>query len=133
MVGIVIVSHSRLAAEGIRELAAQMAGPELPLIACGGLEDGSIGTDAIRIQNAIIAADRGDGVCVMVDLGSGIMSAETAMDLLEIDDEHEGIRVQIADAPVLEGSVSAAVSASAGDSLEEVIAAAEEARGMQKL
>ncbi|MDO5476604.1 MAG: dihydroxyacetone kinase phosphoryl donor subunit DhaM [Eubacteriales bacterium] len=133
MVGIVIVSHSRLAAEGIRELAAQMAGPELPLIACGGLEDGSIGTDAIRIQNAIIAADRGDGVCVMVDLGSGIMSAETAMDLLEMDDEHEGIRVQIADAPVLEGSVSAAVSASAGDSLEEVIAAAEEARGMQKL
>ena len=133
MVGIVIVSHSRLAAEGIRELAAQMAGPELPLIACGGLEAGSIGTDAIRIQNAIIAADRGDGVCVMVDLGSGIMSAETATDLLEMDDEHEGIRVQIADAPVLEGSVSAAVSASAGDSLEEVIAAAEEARGMQKL
>ena len=133
MVGIVIVSHSRLAAEGIRELAAQMAGPELKIISCGGLEDGSIGTDAIRIQNAIIEADSGDGVCVMVDLGSGIMSTETAMELLEFDDEHEGLRVQIADAPVLEGSVSAAVSASAGDSLEEVIAAAEEARGMRKL
>lgn len=133
MVGIVIVSHSRLAAEGIRELAGQMAGPELAIIACGGMEDGSIGTDAIRIQNAIIEADSGDGVCAMVDLGSGIMSTETAIELLELDDDHEGLRVQIADAPVLEGSVSAAVSASAGDSLEEVVAAAEEARGIHKL
>ena len=133
MVGIVIVSHSRLAAEGIRELAGQMAGPELSIIACGGLEDGEIGTDAIRIQQAIIQAESGDGVCLMVDLGSGIMSAETAMELLEMDDEHAGIRVRIADAPVLEGSVAAAVSASAGDGLEAVIAAAEEARGMKKL
>ena len=91
------------------------------------------GTDAMRIQDAILRADSGDGVCVMVDLGSGIMSAETAIEFLEFDDEHAGIRVQIADAPVLEGAVSAAVSASAGDSLEEVIAAAEEARGVRKL
>lgn len=133
MVGIVIVSHSRLAAEGIRELAAQMAGPDTAIIACGGMEDGSIGTDAMRIQDAIVRADSGDGVCVMVDLGSGIMSAETAIEFLEFDDDHAGICVQIADAPVLEGAVSAAVSASAGDSLEEVIAAAEEARGVKKL
>lgn len=133
MVGIVIVSHSRSAAEGIRELAAQMAGPDLKIIACGGMEDGSIGTDAVRIQDAVVRADCGDGVCVMVDLGSGIMSTETAIELLEFDDDHSGIRVQIADAPVLEGAVSAAVSASAGDSLDEVIAAAEEARGMKKL
>ena len=133
MVGIVIVSHSRLAAEGIRELAAQMAGPDLSIIACGGMEDGSIGTDAVRIQNAMIEADSGDGVCAMVDLGSGIMSTETAMELLEFDDDHSDLRVMIADAPVLEGAVSAAVSASAGDPLEAVIAAAEEARGMKKL
>ena len=143
MVGIVIVSHSKLAAEGIRELAAQMAGPDLRIIACGGMEDGSIGTDAVRIQNAMIEADSGDGVCAMVDpgdgvavladLGSGIMSTETAMELLEFDDDHSNLRVMIADAPVLEGAVSAAVSASAGDPLEAVIAAAEEARGMKKL
>ena len=105
MVGIVIVSHSRLAAEGIRELAAQMAGPTLQLIACGGLEDGSIGTDAVRIQNAVIQADSGDGVCMLVDLGSGIMSAETAIELLEFDDEHSDIQVRIADTPILEGAV----------------------------
>ena len=114
-------------------LAAQMAGPDTAIIDCGGMEDGSIGTDAMRIQDAIIRADSGDGVCVMVDLGSGIMSAETAIEFLECDEEHADIRVQIADAPVLEGAVSAAVSASAGDPLEEVIAAAEEARGVMKL
>ena len=133
MVGIVIVSHSRSAAEGIRELAAQMAGPDLCITACGGMEDGSIGTDAVRIRDAIIGADSGDGVCVMVDLGSGIMSTETAIELLEFDEEHEGIRARIADAPVMEGSVRAAVAASSGDTLENVIAAAEEARGMKKL
>lgn len=133
MVGIVIVSHSRLAAEGIRELAAQMAGPDLKLIACGGMEDGSIGTDSIRILNAIIEADGGDGVCLLVDLGSGIMSTETALELLECDEVHSDTEVRIADAPILEGAVSAAVSASAGDSLKDVIAAAEEARGMKKL
>ncbi len=110
-----------------------MAGPDLRIIACGGMEDGSIGTDAVRIQNAMIEADSGDGVCAMVDLGSGIMSTETAMELLEFDDDHSDLRVMIADAPVLEGAVSAAVSASAGDPLEAVIAAAEEARGMKKL
>ena len=128
MVGIVIVSHSRLAAEGIRELAAQMAGPDLQLIACGGLEDGSIGTDAVRIQNAVIQADSGDGVCMLVDLGSGIMSAEMAIEM--IDGE---IDVRIADAPVLEGAVSAAVTSTSGASLEEVIEAAEEARTASKL
>ncbi|MBR2729636.1 MAG: PTS-dependent dihydroxyacetone kinase phosphotransferase subunit DhaM [Lachnospiraceae bacterium] len=133
MVGIVIVSHSCAAAEGIRDLAAQMAGPELRIIACGGMEDGSIGTDAMRVRDAILDADTGDGVYVMVDLGSGIMSAETAVDFLQDEEEHAGICVQIADAPVLEGTVSAAVSASAGDPLEEVISAAEEARGMRKL
>ena len=135
MVGIVLVSPSKLAAEGIRELASQMAGPDLKLIACGGMQDGSIGTDAVRIRDAVIEAggDGKDGVCVLVDLGSGIMSAETAIELLESDDEYAGLPVRIADAPVLEGAVSAAVSASSGDTLDAVISAAEEARGMKKL
>ena len=61
------------------------------------------------------------------------MSAETAIELLGFDDEHSDMQVRIADAPILEGAVSAAVSAFTGDSLEDVIAAAEEARGMKKL
>ena len=83
MVGIVIVSHSAKAAEGIRELAMQMASPETPILAAGGMEDGGIGTDAFRIQTAIEEADRGEGVLLLVDLGSAIMSAETAIDFLD--------------------------------------------------
>lgn len=128
MVGIVIVSHSRKAAEGICELAMQMAGENKKIIACGGMEDGSIGTDATRIMAAIQEADSGDGVLLLCDLGSGIISAQTAIDLLE-----EPIEVKIADAPILEGAVSAAVQASFGSSLDEVVEAAEIAKTMNKL
>ena len=127
MVGIVIVSHSEKLAEGVRELASQMASPDLPIIAAGGIDDG-IGTDAFKIQAGIEEADRGEGVLILADLGSAIMSAETAIDLLEKE-----IRVVIADTPVVEGAVSAAVTASTGAGLDEVLEAAMEAREMHKL
>lgn len=129
MVGIVVVSHSRKAAEGIVELAAEMAPENSRILAAGGMEDGSIGTDAFRIQAAIEAADSGDGVVVLADMGSSIMSTETAIEFLE----DSGISVRIADAPVLEGAVSAAVTSACDSSLEEVVEAAEEARGACKL
>ena len=129
MVGIVIVSHSPKVAEGIVDLAREMARENQHIIAAGGLEDGSIGTDALRIQAAIEQADTGDGVAILADMGSSIMSAETAIELLE----DSGIEIRIADAPVLEGAVSAAVTSTGGASLEEVIEAAEEARGESKL
>ena len=121
MVGIVIVSHSWKVAEGIYDLA-------MHIIAAGGMEDGSIGTDAMKIQEAIEKADTGDGVAVLADLGSGIMSAEMAIEMLESD-----INVRIADAPILEGAISAAVTSTSGASLDEVIEAAEEARAASKL
>ena len=128
MVGIVIVSHSCKVAEGIYDLVMQMASENDHIFPAGGLEDGSIGTDAFKIREAIEKADTGDGVAVLADLGSGIMSAEMAIEMLE-----EDISVRIADAPVLEGAVSAAVTSTSGASLEEVIEAAEEARTASKL
>ena len=128
MVGIVIVSHSRKVAEGIYDLGMQMASENEHIIPAGGLEDGSIGTDAFKIQAAIEAADTGDGVAVLADLGSGIMSAEMAIEMLDSD-----IDVRIADAPILEGAVSAAVTSTSGASLDEVIEAAQEARTASKL
>ena len=59
---------------------------------------------------------------------SGIMSAEMAIEMLESD-----IDVRIADAPILEGAISAAVTSTSGASLDEVIEAAEEARTASKL
>ena len=129
MVGLVIVSHSWKIAEGVVDLALQMASDHKHIIAAGGLEDKEIGTDATRIMEAIKEADEGDGVVVLADLGSGVMSSETAIELLE----DENIEVKLADAPIVEGAIAAAVEASTGGSMEEVIAAAEEARDSLKL
>ncbi|MCT4597944.1 MAG: dihydroxyacetone kinase phosphoryl donor subunit DhaM [Vallitalea sp.] len=128
MVGIVIVSHSKNIAEGIYDLAKQMTGENHSMVFAGGLEDGSIGTDAIMIKSAIEDANKGDGVVVTVDLGSAVLSAETAIELLE-----ENITVKIADAPIVEGTIAASVQASIGGNLEEVIEAAQSARDILKL
>lgn len=129
MVGVVIVSHSAKIADGIRDMAAQMAKPGQKIIAAGGVGDGLIGTDAIKIFEAVKEADDGSGVIILVDLGSAIMSTETALELL--GEEIRG-RVQIADAPILEGAISAVVQASLGGGLAEVVATAEGARELHK-
>ena len=128
MVGIVIVSHSWKVAEGIYDLVMQMASENDHIFPAGGMEDGSIGTDAFKIQAAIEKANTGDGVAVLADLGSGITRAEMPIEMLDGD-----IEVRIADAPVLEGAVSAAVTSTSGASLDEVIEAAEEAKTASKL
>ncbi len=128
MVGLVIVSHSSKIAEGVCDLALQMASGYRQMIPAGGLKDGSLGTDPTRILDAIRSANDGNGVAVLVDLGSGIMSAETAIDLLDGE-----FPARIADAPLVEGAVVAVIEASTGASLEEVIHAAESARGEEKL
>ncbi len=129
MVGIVIVAHSAKVAEGIRDMAVQMAKPGQKIVAAGGADAGVIGTDAVKIFEAIKEADRGSGVVILVDLGSAILSTETALELLE---EGARSRVQIADAPIVEGAISAVVQASLGGSLAEVKATAEGARELRK-
>jgi len=126
----VIVSHSAKIAEGTVELAAQMAG-EVVLKAAGGTDDGGIGTDAGMIAEAIEAADSGDGVLVLVDLGSAVLSTSMAID--ELIDEGIRDRVRIAEAPVVEGAVIGAVQASTGAPLDEVERAAVEAATMAKV
>jgi dihydroxyacetone kinase phosphotransfer subunit len=129
MVGIVVVSHSAKVAEGIRDMAGQMAKPGQRIIAAGGADAGVIGTDAVKIYEAVKEADDGSGVVILVDLGSAILSTETALELL---DEEARSRVRIADAPILEGAVSAVVQASLGGDLAEVAATAEGARELHK-
>ena len=128
MVGLVIVSHSSKIAEGVRDLALQMAPDYQQLVPAGGLEDGTLGTDTMKILEAVRAANDGDGVALLVDLGSGIMSAETAIELLDGE-----FPARIADAPLVEGAVVAVIEASTGASLDEVIEAAESVRGEEKL
>ncbi|WP_318570040.1 dihydroxyacetone kinase phosphoryl donor subunit DhaM [Salinigranum marinum] len=126
MVGLVVVSHSAKAAEGICEVAAQMA-TDANIEPAGGEGDGGLGTSVDRISAAIDAADDGDGVVLLVDLGSAVMNAELAVETSDAD-------VRIADAPVLEAAVNAAVEATSKKAtLDSVVAAAEEARDYRKL
>ena len=123
MVGIVVVSHSDALAQGVVALAREMGPHPLKLEAAGGTDQpGVLGTDAERVRAAIERAMSPDGVLVLMDLGSALMSTEFAVDLLG---DTPG-RVVMSEAPLVEGAVAAAASASGGASLEEVAA---EARG----
>nr|WP_221203891.1 dihydroxyacetone kinase phosphoryl donor subunit DhaM [Modestobacter versicolor] len=118
----VVVSHSRPLADAAVELARQMLpGRELAIEVAAGTEDGGLGTDAVAISAAIGAADSGDGVVVFMDLGSAVMSAETALEFLD-DDVRE--RVVLSPAPLVEGLVGAAVVAAGGGGRDRVAAEA---------
>lgn len=127
MVGIVIVSHSQDIATGAAALAGQMAGPEVRIEPAGGAPDGGLGTDPERVRAAIEAADQGEGVIILGDLGSAILTVRHVL-----EDAEDGHAVLV-DAPLVEGAVAAAVTSSAGRSLTEVAGAAEEARAIPKL
>jgi dihydroxyacetone kinase phosphotransfer subunit len=130
LVGIVVVSHSAQIAAGTVELARQMAGDDLRIEAAGGTADGSLGTDAAAIMAAIVAADGGAGVLVLMDLGSAVLATQTALELLGAD---VAARVRLSRGPLVEGAVVAAVQASIGDDLAAVLAAAEEAASLPKI
>ncbi len=128
MVGIVVVSHSSELAEGLAALAAQMAGPDVRIEPAGGLPDGGLGTDEDRVRAAIKAADQGAGVVILGDLGSAILTVRHVLE------RHNGNgSVRLVDAPIVEGAVAAAVTASANMPLEDVARSAEDARGAGKL
>jgi PTS hybrid protein len=124
LVGLVFVSHSSLIAKGLVDLARQMA-PTVRMLPAGGTDDDRIGTSFAKVAAGIEAAEAGRGVVVLCDLGSAILTAESALDFL--DDETRS-RVVIADAPLVEGAVAAAVAAQIGGDLPAVESAARSAR-----
>jgi multiphosphoryl transfer protein len=117
-VGLVVVSHSRALARAAVALAQEMLhGKQIRIAVAAGLDETTFGTDAAQIVDAIAAADRGSGVVVLMDLGSAVLSAELALELLD-DDVRE--RVVLCPAPLVEGLVVAAVAAAGGAGSEEV-------------
>ncbi|HHW7507248.1 TPA: dihydroxyacetone kinase phosphoryl donor subunit DhaM [Mannheimia haemolytica] len=131
MVNLVIVSHSAKLAEGVGEILAQMAQGGCKIALAGGIEDAEnpIGTDAVKIMQAIESVFSPDGVIVFVDLGSAILSTQTAIDLLEPELAE---KVIISYAPLVEGAFAAVVAASAGDSLEDVLNEANQAAALKQ-
>ncbi|HEV2237589.1 MAG TPA: dihydroxyacetone kinase phosphoryl donor subunit DhaM [Ktedonobacterales bacterium] len=129
-VGLVIVSHSAKLAEGVAELARQMAQHRVRILPAGGTLDGSLGTSIEKVQAAIGAADTGEGVLLLVDLGSAALVAELAIEQLPPERRQ---RARLSPAPLVEGAVVAAVEASVGSALEAVAETAAGALRMVKI
>jgi PTS hybrid protein len=132
MVGLVLVSHSATLVEGLRDMVSQVAGEGLLVATAGGTDDERLGTSAPRISAAIRSTlDAGaTESLVLLDLGSAALSLELALEDL---DDAERARIRISEAPLVEGAVLAAVQASIGASIDDVVAAAEGAASMIKL
>jgi dihydroxyacetone kinase phosphotransfer subunit len=132
MVGILVVSHSEDAARGIVDISVGMsgAGDDLVIAGVGGNDNGGLGVSVAKIFDALTGMlPKVDGILVVPDLGSSILSSRGAVELLPPEDS---ARVLIADAPVLEGAMMAAVEASSGSDLETVAETAADARNLRK-
>ncbi|HCT9708839.1 dihydroxyacetone kinase phosphoryl donor subunit DhaM [Citrobacter cronae] len=121
MVNLVIVSHSAQLGEGVGALARQMLmGDGCKLAIAAGIDDpeNPIGTDPIKVMEAIESVADTDHVLVMMDIGSALLSAETALELLAPD---IAAKVRLCAAPLVEGTLAATVSAAAGADIDQVI------------
>jgi len=119
MVGIVIVSHSKALADSLLAMAREVSDKDVPIAAAGGVDDPDhpFGTDAMKILEAIQEVYTPDGVVVFMDLGSAILSTETALDFL---DDGQKENVWLSHAPLVEGVASAVVQAGADLPIDEV-------------
>ncbi|MCT4535931.1 phosphoenolpyruvate--protein phosphotransferase [Halodesulfovibrio sp.] len=124
MVGIVLVSHCRRLAEGLHGIIEQITQGAVPVALAAGSNDEEhpIGTDPAKVLSAIQQVQQGDGVLVLMDLGSAILSAETAIDLLPEDQQR---KVYMSSAPLVEGAMAAAIQIAAGADMEAVLKDAE--------
>ncbi len=113
MVGLVIVSHSEKLAESVKELTALMA-PAAPVAAAGGMPDGGFGTSFEKIRDAIESVYSEDGVLVLMDLGSAVMTTEMVVELFE------GKPVEMVDCPLVEGAVVGSIDAVGGMTFEAI-------------
>jgi multiphosphoryl transfer protein len=125
MVGLVLVSHSRRLAEATVDLIKRTVGPDIPIVAAGGVGDdrSELGTDALDIQEAILKVRSPEGVVVLMDMGSAILSAETAKELVSFEMTDPLV---LCSAPLVEGSIAAAVQIQIGSALTEVTVAAQQ-------
>lgn len=125
MIAVVLVSHSKALAEALAQLVAQMVGPDFPVAVAAGVGDdfAELGTDAVHISEVLRPFCLGDGAVVLMDLGSAVLSAQTALELLEAEDVSVG-NIRLVAAPLVEAALAASVAANAGAGLDAVAAEA---------
>lgn len=126
-VSLVFVSHSGDIAKGLKQLFNEMQ-PEVTIGVSGGEEEGGLGTNAMDIKDAIEQVYSEKGTVILFDLGSALINAEMAVEMLE-----DASNTRIADAPILEGGLAAVIEAGFGSDVDKVVEAAEKARSSQKI
>jgi dihydroxyacetone kinase phosphotransfer subunit len=129
-VGLVLVSHSDKIAAGVADLLTQVAGPDVRIIAVGGVDGGGLGINGDDVLTAVRRAAQGSGGVVLADIGSSVLATREALAQLPPAARESLV---LADAPLIEGAVAAAVTAATGASLPDVARAAEDARSVRKL
>ncbi|MCX5197089.1 DAK2 domain-containing protein [Streptomyces sp. NBC_00249] len=130
-VGVVLVSHSGAVAASVAALCAELLGSVEPgpVAVAGGTADGGTGTSAGLILAGARAVDEGAGVAVLCDMGSAVLTVRALL-----GDPASGLPAgtRIVDAPFLESAVAITLTSALGSGLDEVLAAAEDARGYRK-
>ncbi|MCI3028816.1 PTS-dependent dihydroxyacetone kinase phosphotransferase subunit DhaM [Desemzia sp. C1] len=121
MIGIILVSHSDKITEGLKEMIDEMVGesPYVNVLSAGGTGDGRLGTNSLMILEAIQQLEEASDILIFGDIGSAILCAETAMDL--IDDAALQSKTFLIEAPLIEGAFTAAVQASASCTKEQIL------------
>lgn len=128
--GIVIVSHNHLLAEGLKQLAQEMSREAVKIATAGGLDEATMGTNAERIYQAIQEVYTAEGVLILFDLAGALFSTQMAIEMLPVEQQQ---KVKLSRAPIVEGTLVAVVEASLGHTLEEVNEAAEAAQHAEKI
>ena len=129
MTSIVIVSHSKKLAEGVKELLEQVA-KNINIVAIGGLAEGNVlGSDVVKIRDILINLKNEDAIFVLCDFGSTVLAVKTALKMIP---EDLAKKIYLIDAPLVEGAYAVAVEASAGSSINDIIKAGEDARNFHK-
>ena len=122
MISIILVSHSKKITDGLKEMIEEMVDStgDVKIFSAGGTQDGRLGTDSVAIYNIIKKSNQHKNILIFADIGSAILSTETAINLIE--DEELKSKVTLVDAPLVEGAFVASIQAMVDNDVEGILA-----------
>lgn len=121
MISVILVSHSKKITDGLKEMIEEMTGQsnQVKIFSAGGTDDNRLGTNPVQIYSIIEQQQDNQNILIFADIGSAILSAETAIELIEDPDLKQ--KVMLVDAPLVEGAFIASIQASITTDINEVL------------
>ncbi|AYW49780.1 MULTISPECIES: dihydroxyacetone kinase phosphoryl donor subunit DhaM [Tetragenococcus] len=122
---LLLLSHSKEITDGLKKMIEQMqTSNDVSIYSLGGTVDNEIGSDPTKVVDAVNEAGQEDWFLVFADIGSAILNAEMAQDMLEEDQQE---RYYLVEAPLVEGAFAAAITASTTSDVQQVLSEAQNA------